>query len=540
MSDTSSPSSTPALGASPGEDGRLRQGLGTTSLALITVSSVVGSGWLLAPYNAAVLAGPAAFLSWGITGFATLLVALVFIELAFRRPMSGGNVRWPQEASGSLVGMLIAWAVFLQAVNAGPSESTAVVEYASRWLPGVVDDEGLTIPGKLLAVGLLFFFCTLNLFGIKLLARVNNVVATIKVIVPVITVVILLLSGFDTENISTGGGVAPYGVAGALTAITGAGLIYSFTGINAAAVMSGEARDAGRTVPRATLLVLVFAVALYLGLQAVIIFSIPGQAIIGGWHGVNLESPLAQIATMLGLSWLSMVILADAVFSPSGSLLVGIGVKGRYTYGAAQNGLLPRALTKVDSRFGIPRRAILLNVGVGSVVVLAYGGWAEITSSLSFYYGLSYAAVSVAVTIIAARTTQERGLLGRWAVPIGMLSFVLSGLILYWASWEKVRISVPLLLIGVVIYAVRTHKHQQWRTGAFFGIWLIVFMIVLTVFSALGSFGGTGLIAAPWDSVIMGILSLLFWYWGHRSGLGYQNQRQPEVEADAAGSQSSH
>lgn len=503
-------------------------------MALITVSSVIGSGWLLAPYNAAVLAGPAAFLSWGIAGVATLLVALVYIELAFRRPISGGNVRWPQEASGPLVGMLIGWAVFLQAVNAGPSEATAVVEYASRWLPGVVHAEGLTIAGKLLAVGLLFIFCTLNLFGVTLLARVNNVVATIKVIVPVLTVVILLLSGFDTHNISTGGGVAPYGVSGALTAVTGAGLIYSFTGINAAAVMSGESRDPKRAVPRATLLVLGFAVVLYLGLQAAIIFSIPGEAIIGGWHGVNLESPLAQIATMLGLSWLSMVILADAVFSPSGSLLVGVGVKGRYTYGAAQNGLLPRALTKVDSRFGIPRRAILLNVGVGAVVVLSYGSWSSITSSLSFYYGLSYAAVSVAVTVIAARTTQERSLLGRWTLPIGLLSFILSGLILYWSSWEKVRVSVPLLLIGLVIWAVRTRKQRQWRGGFLTGAWLIGFMAVLAAISALGSFGGAGLIAAPWDSVLMGILSVLFWYLAHRSGLGYQAQRQPNVEAAAA------
>jgi amino acid transporter len=517
------------IGVSPGEDSRLRRGLGTTSLALITVSSVIGSGWLLAPYNAAVLAGPAAFVSWGIAGLATLLVALVYIELAFRRPLSGGNVRWPQEASGPLVGTLVGWAVFLQAVNAGPSESTAVVEYASRWLPGVAGSDGLTFPGRLLAIGLLFLFCTLNLFGVKLLARVNNVVATIKVVVPVLTVVILLLSGFDTSNVSTGGGAAPYGVSGALTAVTGAGLIYSFTGINAAAVMSGEAREPGRTVPRATLLVLGFAVVLFLGLQAVIVFSIPGDALIGGWHGVNLESPLAQIATMLGLSWLSMVILADAVFSPSGSLLVGIGVKGRYTYGAAQNGLLPRALTKVDSRFGIPRRAILLNVSVGAVVVLVYGSWSSITSSLSFYYGLSYAAVSVAVTVVAASAPAAQTLLGRATLPVGMLSFVLSGLILYWSSWEKVRVSVPLLLIGLVIYTAQVRRHNGLQHGFSTGLWLIVFMVVLVVMSAAGSFGGAEIVPAPWDSVVMAILSLVFWFMAQRSGIRYRQKLETET-----------
>ncbi|WP_433518882.1 APC family permease [Nonomuraea sp. CA-143628] len=505
-----------STGVSPGEDQRLRRGLGTISLSLITFSSVIGSGWLLAPYTAAKAAGPAAFLSWTIASVATALVSLAFIDLAFRHPMSGGNVRWPQLASGPLVGSVVGWAVFLQAVSAGPSESTAVVQYAAKWLPWVMSGESLSWAGRLIAAGLLVFFCTLNLFGIKLLAKVNNVVATIKVVIPALTVILLLASGFDTTNVATGGGIAPYGVSAALTAVVGGGLVYSFTGINAAAVMSGEAKDPRRTVPRATLIVLAGTVVLYMGLQAVMIFSLPSGLLGSGWQGINLNSPLASLATLLGLSWFATVLLADAIFSPSGSLLIGIGVKGRYTYGAAQNGLLPAALTKVDSRFGIPRRALLLNVGIGSVIVLTFGNWKSIASSLSFYYGLSYAAVSVAVTVLAATTPLEKGWLRRWAIPVGFASFVLSGLILYWSTWEKVRVAVPLLLIGFLIYLVRTKKMRV------AGGWLVGFMLMLAVLSALGSFEGAGLIAAPYDSILVGVFSAGIWWLAHRSGLRHQ------------------
>ncbi|MEU8148314.1 APC family permease [Nonomuraea sp. NPDC048901] len=503
-------------GVSPGEDLRLRRGLGTISLSLITFSSVIGSGWLLAPYTAAKAAGPAAFLSWTIASVATALVSLAFIDLAFRHPMSGGNVRWPQLASGPLVGNVVGWAVFLQAVSAGPSESTAVVQYAAKWLPWVMSGESLSWAGRLIAAGLLVFFCTLNLFGIKLLAKVNNVVATIKVVIPVLTVILLLASGFDTTNVAVGGGIAPYGVSAALTAVVGGGLVYSFTGINAAAVMSGEAKDPRRTVPRATLIVLAGTIVLYMGLQAVMIFSLPNGLLGSGWHGINLNSPLASLATLLGLSWFATVLLADAIFSPSGSLLIGIGVKGRYTYGAAQNGLLPAALTKVDSRFGIPRRALLLNVGVGSVIVLTFGNWKSIASSLSFYYGLSYAAVSVAVTVLAATTPLEKGWLRRWAIPVGFASFVLSGLILYWSTWEKIRVAVPLLLIGFLIYLVRTARVRA------AGGWLVGFLLMLAVLSALGSFGGAGVVAAPYDSILVGVLSAGIWSLAHRSGLRHQ------------------
>lgn len=511
-----------AVAANPESDRRLHSGLGTTSLALITFSSVIGSGWLLAPYNAAKSAGPAAMLSWVIAGVATLLVALAFIDLAFRHPLTGGNVRWPKLANGPFVGAIVGWAVFLQAVFAGPSESAAVVQYSGRWLDGVVSDGQLTLLGRLLGVALLFFFCALNLFGVRMLANINNVVTVVKCVIPAMTVALLLASGFDSGNYSAGGGFAPYGISAALSTVVGGGLIYSFTGINAAAVLSGEARDPRRTVPRATLIVAGGSFLLYLGLQAAVLFATPQGLLGSGWHGVNFNSPLADIAVLLGMTWLSTVLLADAVFSPSGSLLVGIGVKGRYTYGAAQNGLLPRFFTAVHQRTGIPYRALLLNVSIGSVILLVLGSWKTIASSLSFYYGLSYAAASVAMTVLAARNPSG-GWLGKWSLPVGFCSFVLSGLILYWSTWEKVRLAMPLLLIGVLIYLWQ-RRLQQTPGRIWLGSWLFGFMIFLGVASYLGSFRGQDVIPAPIDSFLVAAASGLTWWAAHRSGLLFQRE----------------
>ncbi|MFI9507854.1 APC family permease [Nocardia sp. NPDC052566] len=535
MQNTSAGGDSAVAAVDPESDRRLHSGLGTVSLALITFSSVIGSGWLLAPYNAAKTAGPAALLSWVIAGVATLLVSLAFIDLAFRYPLTGGNVRWPKRANGPLVGAIVGWAVFLQAVFAGPSESAAVVQYAGKWLPGVVSDHQLTLVGRLLGVALLFFFCTLNLFGVRLLASINNVVTVVKCVIPALTVILLLASGFDSTNYRVGGGFAPYGISAALSAVVGGGLVYSFTGINAAAVLSGEARNPRRTVPRATLIVAGGSFLLYLGLQAAVLFSTP-QGLLGtGWHGVNLTSPLADIAALLGMGWLSVTLLADAVFSPSGSLLVGIGVKGRYTYGAAQNGLLPRYFTAVHQRTGIPYRALLLNVSIGSVILLLLGSWKTIASSLSFYYGLSYAAVSVAVTVLAARDPSA-GWLGKWSLPVGLSSFVLSGLILYWSGWGKIRVAMPLLLIGVVAYLVQRRLRAENAPGrTWLGSWLVGFMVMLGVVSYLGSFRGLNVLAAPFDSLLVAAASGLTWWAAHRSGLRFQadlsdSEPQPSMQ----------
>ncbi|MBB6380375.1 amino acid transporter [Pseudonocardia eucalypti] len=517
--------------AAPEEDRRLHRALGTVSLTAMTLSSVIGSGWLFAAYNAAKVAGPAALLSWVITGVATLLVSLVFIDLAFRWPVTGGNVRWPQLASGPMVGAVVGWAVFLQAVYAGPSEATALMQYAGRWIPGLVEHETLTVPGRIFAVAVLGLFFFVNMFGVRLVARVNNVVTAIKIAVPALTVVLLLASGFDTTNYEVGGGFAPYGLSAALTAVVGSGLVYSFTGINAAAVLSGEAADARRTVPRATLIALGFSFALYLGLQLAMLFTLPTGMLGSGWHGINLNSPLAELASLVGMVWLSWLLLADAVFSPAGSMLVSAGVKGRYSYGAAQNGILPRFFASVHAGSGIPRRALLLNLSAGAVIILAFGSWKSIASSLSFYYGLSYAAVSIAVSVLYA-TAPDRGWLGRWSQPVAFSSFVLSGLILYWSTWTKVRVAIPLLLVGYLIYLWRAR-----RSGHRGGMWMICLLLALTGLSYLGSFGGVGFLPAPVDSILVALACGLGWWFGLRSGIVWRRDADSTTDRPNPNSQ---
>ncbi|MEJ3653494.1 APC family permease [Actinomycetes bacterium KLBMP 9759] len=522
-------------GVAPEGDARLHRSLGTMSLSLITLTSVIGSGWLFAAYNAAKTAGPAALLSWVITGFATLLVALVYIDLAVRRPLSGGNVRWPQLASGPLIGAVVGWSVFLQALYAGPSEATALTQYAGRWIPGLVEAGTLTVVGRVFAVlvlGIVFFA---NMFGVRYIAKVNNVVTVLKVAVPLLAMVLLLASGFDTTNYRTGGGFAPYGISAALTAIVGSGLVYSFTGINAAAVMSGEAADARRTVPRATFIALGLSFTIYVGLQLAMLFALPNGMLGGGWHGINLNSPLADLAAMVGMVWLSWLLLADAVFSPAGSALVSAGVKGRYTYGAAQNGILPRFFAYVHARSGIPRRALLLNLSFGAAVILLLGDWKSIASSLSFYYGLSYAAVSIAVSILYA-VSPGAGWLGRWSPAVGALSFVLSGLILYWSTWDKVRVAVPLLLLGFLAYLWRIWRGHTSpnRSARWVGLWFVTLLLALTALSWLGSFGGIAVVPAPWDSVAVAALCVAGWWSGMRSGIAWQHTADREDDRSGA------
>ena len=82
------------------------------------------------------------------------------------------------------------------------------------------------------------------------------------------------------------------------------------------------------------------------------------------------------------------------------------------------------------------------------------------------------------------------------------------------------------LLLQVVFVGAAVYAYQQWRGGVDWqdvrlGAWLVGYLIAIGILSALGSkdFGGSGLIPAPYDSVIAAVVGLVAYLRGVRDGL---------------------
>jgi hypothetical protein len=110
---------------------------------------------------------------------------------------------------------------------------------------------------------------------------------------------------------------------------------------------------------------------------------------------------------------------------------------------------------------------------------------------------------------------------------IAPVSFVIATLILYWATWTELRIALPLLLIAVVLYAVNMRTSER-RTASLradvrAGAWLVAYLALVLLLSAIGSrhFGGTGLIPAPWDSVVVAAIGLAAYFRGVKDASAY-------------------
>jgi len=318
------------------QDTHFKRRVSWLTLAALTFTGMVGSGWLFASHYAAQMAGPAALVSWLIAAIATALVGLTFIELGVTRPIAGGSARWPSMIAGPFVGIMIGWTLLLQTAFGTPSEASGLLQYASRWWPALFAEHKLSILGLVIAVVVLIVFNLLNWFGVVLMSRASNVITAFKIIVPVLTIIMLLASGFTSANIPAGGGFAPYGGGAVLTALIGAGLIYSFGGIQTAATMAGETERPRRDIPLGTFAGFGAAFVVYVLLQTSYLGAVPNDMLAKvGWHGIDFNSPFAQLAALLNMGWLVQLLLIDAVVSPAGALLLGVGLNARNTYGMA-------------------------------------------------------------------------------------------------------------------------------------------------------------------------------------------------------------
>jgi amino acid transporter len=515
QTDQSAESASETLAA---QEKRLRHDLGFWSLTATSFGGIIGSGWLFGAFYGAQIAGPAALISWLIAGLAVSLVALVLIELGASRPEAGGSVRWPLYANGRLVGTLVGWSALL--ALASSTEVLAILQYASHYWSWLFRGSSLSVGGILVAAALLAVLTVINWYGIRLFARINTAITAVKFIVPAITIIALLASGFHAGHLTNHGGFAPNGWSSVLSAVATGGLIYSVNGFQPPVDLSGEARNPRRDVPRSILVAIGASVLLYLLLQFAFIVAIPDSSLAHGWHGIDFASPFGQLAILLNLGWLASILYADAVLSPTGTQFVGTAENGRTTYALAKNRLLPRFFLTVDDGSGVPRRALLLNFVLGLIVLIPLHSWISVVSVIGDVFLLNYAIASVAAGTF--RSAAPTGLAGwipgiKWIAPA---SFLVSTEIIYWSGWAQIKWAFPLTLIGLLVFGVLRTKDrplpQELRTGA----WLVVYLVAIIVFSYFGgtAFGGNNSITAPWDSIVVGVFALALYAWAISEG----------------------
>jgi APA family basic amino acid/polyamine antiporter len=138
--------------------------------------------------------------------------------------------------------------------------------------------------------------------------------------------------------------------------------LYAMLGVESAAVPAGRVRDAGRTIPLATMVGTLLTAAVYVAVSAVAITLIPQQEL------ASSEAPFSDLLTrFLGPGsgrWLAAFVVVSGLGALNGWTLL----TGELTRTMAKHGMLPRVLAPLNSR-GAPAMALVVTGLLASAMV---------------------------------------------------------------------------------------------------------------------------------------------------------------------------
>ncbi len=379
----------------------LRQ-LGLVSATALVVSNMVGSGIFTATgFLAGDLGNTTTVIAiWVVGAICALAGALAYSELGINFPSSGGEYVYLTQAYGPAWGFMTGWVSFLAGFSA-PIALAALgfSNYLGHFWPALKQENIAFTVGsgffqfrlggaQAAACGLIAAFTILNVFGVRRVARIQNVLTAIKILVILAFIMLGLTAGsgswshFGQDAVRTS--TTPLSSQFAISLF----FIYvAYSGWNAATYVAEELKQPEKTLPAALMIGTLLVAALYVGLNIVFIYAVPleqmkGVVAVGSLAASHLFGPeVAGIfSALMALSLMSTV-----------NAMVTIGP--RVYYAMAKNRAFFAAAARVDRRWHTPVYAILAQ-GLCSMLL-------TLTSlpDLFFYIGITlnfFAVMSVA------------------------------------------------------------------------------------------------------------------------------------------------
>ena len=368
----------PAPAAGVRTAGLLRQ-LGVISATALVVSNMIGTGIFTTTGFLAADLGRASLILviWVVGAACALAGALCYSELGINFPSSGGEYIYLTRAYGPTWGFMTGWVSFFAGFSAPiAAAALAFADYVGYFFPAAKQENALLTLGsgalsiklggaQVTACGLIALFTVINFFGIQRVARLQNVLTTIKVLVLVAFVILGLASGAGSwEHFSQPAQRTSTSPLAAQFAISLFFIYFAYSGWNAATYVAEELKQPARTLPAALAIGTLLVAVLYVALNVTFIYAAPlermkGEIAIGSLAAQYLFGPggAGIFSALMALSLVSTV-----------NAMVTIGP--RVYYAMAQNGAFLRPAARVSPRWRTPVFAIACQ-GVVAMLITA-------------------------------------------------------------------------------------------------------------------------------------------------------------------------
>lgn len=329
-------------------EGRLKRVLGVPSLVLFGLVYMVPLTAFTTYGIVTQATGGRVALTYVVTLLAMVFTARSYARMTVAYPYAGSAYVYTQQSFGGATGFLVGWSLLLDYLFLPMINYMIIGIYLSDVFPAV--------PQWVWIVASIALVTTLNIIGIKSIARANFVIVAVQTIFIAVFLVLAVRT-------ATGDGVDPLlpfrgdgSVEGTAALFAGAAILcLSFLGFDSVSTLAEEAKDARRSVPRAIMIVTVLAGLIYILIAYLAQIAYPSNV-----FGSADTASLDVVGSLAG-QWFSTLFISGFVAGALGSALTSQASVSRILFAMGRDGVLPRPVFgRLNERFGTPVAAILI------------------------------------------------------------------------------------------------------------------------------------------------------------------------------------
>jgi basic amino acid/polyamine antiporter, APA family len=446
------------------DDAAANGGFGVSTAVALIVGSIIGVGIFNLPSSLAGY-GPITLVSMGLTTVGALALALLFAALSRRVPADGGPYAYARVGFGNALGFANAWSYWITAWAGNAAIAVGWVLYVEEFV-----NKGHNKLGSVLLVLVgLWIPAAINLSGVKNMGSVQVVTTVLKFIalafMSTVGLFYITRANYTPWNVSGESAVAAIGGGMAIA-------LFSYLGVEVAAVAAGKVRDPDRNIPRATILGTIATAVVYM-LSLTAVFGILSNA--------QLQSSTAPFSdavnAMFGGTGWGKVMAVFVIISGFGALNGWTMICAEMPLAAAKDGLFPERFKQI-SRTGVPAFGIIASTVLASIAMainyLGSGGATVFTTlvlmtgiTAAIPYGFS-ALAQIKWRLADRRQLQVAGFARDLVVAV--LSLVFSILFIvysrntgnsFWVYWAPFFLAGGALLLGVPVYLAQREKMTE-------------------------------------------------------------------------------
>jgi urea carboxylase system permease len=426
--------------ASFGYKQELRRTLGVFSSFAVAFSYISPSTGIFALFFLGLTTiGGVFFWSWPIVAIGQFIIALTFAELSSHYPVAGSVFQWTKYLAGKTYSWFAGW-IYLFAGILTVTSVCVTLPYA---LIPAFQNMGWDMANSLhnqriVAIITLGLITILNIFGVRLVAIINNTGVMFEVLGMVVFAFILAV--FHNHQ---GAGVIFH--TGGTNLTTGSFLIamfmslYVIYGFDTASTLAEETRDPRREAPKAVLGSVIGAFVIGAVFLWATLMAVPnlGEGIKGAFGPAQIID--ANFSN--GFATVYLLTVSAAIFVCCLSIQASTI---RLAYGMSRDRQLPasKALNWVHPRLHTPIGSCLAIGALAFIPMLQYTGAAIVAIAATGMIYLSYLVCNLAVLRARLRgwpRTAAPFSLGKWGLPITALGIAWGGGMLVNFAWPRVQ-----------------------------------------------------------------------------------------------------